>query len=378
MTRKKPFNFFNSKNEVLLTLSNSPEALTMYRKLPSTIKEEFIDICTGKRGIPLHYDVFFKAIFSPDKHPIRLGRLLSQILGERVEVISSMSNEGSKISDRGSFVIMDIVVRLSNGEIVNLEIQKVGYLFPVKRFDCYCADLIMREYSRLREKHCKDFSYDMLPKVISIAMFETTPNELATDYSTYIQHGQMKTDMGKVLNSVPEHYYIFLDNFSYAMHNKPIQTELEAWLMLINTVSIERINELIKFDSKFADIYTELFGMIVKPEELLSMYNNIFLDADKCEEQLMLDMMKNEIKEKSTKLDQMGNQLSQMNSKLQNIGSELQAKDSELQAKDSELQVKDSELRAKDSELQAKDSELQAKDEEISRLKKLLESNKSN
>lgn len=364
MTQKKPFNFFNSKNEVLLTLSNSPEALTMYRKLPSTIKEEFIDICTGKRGIPLHYDVFFKAIFSPDKHPIRLGRLLSQILGERVEVISSMSNEGSKISDRGSFVIMDIVVRLSNGEIVNLEIQKVGYLFPVKRFDCYCADLIMREYSRLREKHCKDFSYDMLPKVISIAMFETTPNELATDYSTYIQHGQMKTDMGKVLNSVPEHYYISLDNFSYAMHNKPIQTELEAWLMLINTVSIERINELIKFDSKFADIYTELFGMIVKPEELLSMYNNIFLDADKCEEQLMLDMMKNEIKEKSTKLEQMGNQLSQMNSKLQNIGSELQAKDSEL--------------RAKDSELQAKDSELQAKDEEIARLKKLLESNKSN
>ncbi len=364
MTQKKPFNFFNSKNDVLLTLYDSPEALAMYRKLPSTIKEEFIDICTGKRGIPLHYDVFFKAIFSPDKHPIRLGRLLSQILGERVEVISSMSNEGSKISDRGSFVIMDIVVRLSNGEIVNLEIQKVGYLFPVKRFDCYCADLTMREYSRLREKHGKDFSYDMLPKIISIAMFETTPNELATDYSVYIQHSQMKTDRGKVLNSVPEHYYISLDNFLFAMHNKPIQTELEAWLMLINTVNIERINELIKFDSKFADIYNELFGMIVKPEELLSMYNNIFLDTDKYEEQLMLDMMKNEIKEKSAKLEQMGNQLSQMNNKLQNI--------------DSELQTKDSEIQAKDSELRAKDSELQAKDEEIARLKKLLESNKSN
>lgn len=378
MTPKKPFNFFNSKTDVLLTLNNSPEALAMYRKLPSTIKEEFIDICTGRRGIPLHYDVFFKAIFSPDKHPKRLSRLLSQILGERVEVISSMSNEGSKISDRGSFVIMDIVVRLSNGEIVNLEIQKIGYLFPVKRFDCYCADLTMREYSRLREKHGKDFSYDMLPKVISIAMFETTPNELATDYSTYIQHSQMKTDMGKVLNSVPEHYYISLDNFSYAMHNKPIQTELEAWLMLINTVSIERINELIKFDSKFADIYTELFGMIVRPEELLSMYNNIFLDTDKYEEQLMLDMMKNELKEKSAKLEQMDTQLAQMNSRLQNMDTELQTRDYEIQSKASELQVKDSELQAKSSELQAKDSELQAKDEEIARLKKLLESNKSN
>ena len=100
MAPKKPFNFFNSKTDVLLTLNNSPEALSMYRKLPSTIKEEFIDICTGRRGIPLHYDVFFKAIFSPDKHPKRLGRLLSQILGERVEVISSMSNEGCKPKTR--------------------------------------------------------------------------------------------------------------------------------------------------------------------------------------------------------------------------------------------------------------------------------------
>lgn len=322
MTKKLPFNFFNSKDDVIIALYKSSEALMMYKGLPRNIKEEFIDVCTGKRGIPLHYDVFFKAIFSPDKHPKRLGKLLSQILGQPVEVVSSMSNEGTKICDRGSFVIMDIVVRLSNGEIVNLEIQKVGYLFPVKRFDCYCADLTMREYSCLREIHGKNFSYDMLPKIISIAMFETTPSELAVDPSIYIQHSQMKTDNGTTLNSVPEHYYVSLDNFSLAMQNKPIETELGAWLMLLNTVDVKRINELIEFDSEFADIYKELFGMIVKPEELISMYNNIFLDTDRYEEQLVLDMMKKEI--------------------------------------------------------ETKDAELQAKDAEIARLKKLLESNKSN
>ena len=90
--------------------------------------------------------------------------------------------------------------------------------------------------------------------------------------------------------------------------------------------------------------------MIVKPEELLSMYNNIFLDADKCEEQLMLDMMKNELKEKSAKLEQMDTQLAQMSNQFAQMN----------------------------NQLQNIDSELQAKDEEIARLKKLLESNKSN
>ena len=104
--------------------------------------------------------------------------------------------------------------------------------------------------------------------------------------------------------------------------------------------------------------------MIVKPEELLSMYNNIFLDADKCEEQLMLDMMKNELKEKSAKLEQMDTQLAQMSNQFAQMNNRLQNIDSELQTRNNEIQ--------------AKASELQAKDEEIARLKKLLESNKSN
>ena len=169
-------------------------------------------------------------------------------------------------------------------------------------------------------------AYDMLPKIISIALFETTPSELSVDSSTYIQHSQMRTEYGRALNSVHEHYYVSLDNFAHSMHNKPIKTELEAWLMLLNSVNIERINEIIEFDSKFADIYKEMFEMTVKPEELIHMYGNIFLETDKYEEQHMLDMMKKEIEDKKEKI-------------------------------------------------QAMDNELQAKDNEIARLKKLLESN---
>ena len=83
MAQSSTFKFFNSEKDVIIALYKSPEALLIYKDLPRNVKQDFLDVCMGKRGIPLHYDVFFKALLSPDKHPKRLGRLLSQILGDR-------------------------------------------------------------------------------------------------------------------------------------------------------------------------------------------------------------------------------------------------------------------------------------------------------
>ena len=35
--------------------------------------------------------------------------------------------EGFQISDKGSLVIMDIIVRLKDESLVNVELQKIGY-----------------------------------------------------------------------------------------------------------------------------------------------------------------------------------------------------------------------------------------------------------
>ena len=294
---------YQTKEEVLKELSNNPNSMCLYNGLPEKLKTEFINVCTGKQSIPLCYDAVFKKIFSPDMYPRRLGKLLSAIMGESVEVISVLTNEGTRISDKGSFVIMDIVVRLASGEIVNLEIQKMGYRFPVKRFDCYCADLIMREYSSLREEYGRKFSYNMLPKIISIAIFENTPDEIRREDNVYIQHSQMRTDAGTALNSVPEHYYISLDKYKDTIQNNNITSMQEAWLMLLSSTDLNRIEELIEFDSEFKHIYDEMFQMMVDPKELIQMYTNIFLEADRIEEQFVLDEMREEIDEKNRMID---------------------------------------------------------------------------
>ena len=51
-----------------------------------------------------------------------------------------------------SILIMDIVVELENGSIVNLEIQKNGYMFPGEQVHVYSADLLLRQYRKSTQK----------------------------------------------------------------------------------------------------------------------------------------------------------------------------------------------------------------------------------
>ena len=43
---------------------------------------------------------------------------------------------------------MDILAETEERELVNVEIQKIGYHFPGQRAACYMADMIMRQYER--------------------------------------------------------------------------------------------------------------------------------------------------------------------------------------------------------------------------------------
>lgn len=112
------------------------------------------------------------------------------------------------MSDRASFVMVDIVVRLADNTILNIEIQKSGYHFPGKRFDCYCADLIMRKYNRLRQQEGKQFSYSKMPKVLSIAFIETSTKEFFQFPDHYIHRCEMTSDTGIKIDNLPRHIYV--------------------------------------------------------------------------------------------------------------------------------------------------------------------------
>ena len=76
------------------------------------------------------------------------------VYGSKIEgIFSDNSGKGGvtggdsmRIADETSLLITDIVVELEDGSIANVEMQKIGYLFPGQRCACYSADLLLRQY----------------------------------------------------------------------------------------------------------------------------------------------------------------------------------------------------------------------------------------
>ena len=113
--------------------------------MPIREQEKLLDFIQGVRGLKITYDAFFKHVMNPDAHPERLESFLSAVLEQEVSVYRVLPLEGVRMADSGSFVIMDIAVELDGGAMVNVEIQKIGYLLPGERASCYLSDFVMRE-----------------------------------------------------------------------------------------------------------------------------------------------------------------------------------------------------------------------------------------
>ena len=78
-------------------------------------------------------------------------------------------------------MITDIVVELEDCALANIEIQKIGYMFPGARCACYSSDLLLRQYKRVRDEKKEKFTYKDIRDVYLIVIYEKSPAELHYD-----------------------------------------------------------------------------------------------------------------------------------------------------------------------------------------------------
>ena len=64
----------------------------------------------GHNGLPITSDSVFRRIFDPEIHRERVEALLTAIFGRSVKIVQVLPREGSQLTERGSFVVMDILV----------------------------------------------------------------------------------------------------------------------------------------------------------------------------------------------------------------------------------------------------------------------------
>ena len=76
---KKYFPMIRTKGEVLEEVKNNKKLWKTFCGWKEEYQQEYLDICTGVKGIKLLYDTYFKAIMNPDTRPERLNDFLSEI-----------------------------------------------------------------------------------------------------------------------------------------------------------------------------------------------------------------------------------------------------------------------------------------------------------
>lgn len=262
-----------TKEETLERLRQSPVLYNGYRKLNERWKELFLDFCQGKKSLPLTYDPFFKYLFDPEIHGERLSRFISSLLGFEVKILQALPSE-DRLIDGESYLIMDLLARLTDGSLVNIEVQKQGYTFPAERISCYSADLLMRQYMRVRgDAERKSFSYKDIKKVYVIVLFEKSTSFFSQFPGIYLHHGKTVFDSGLNMELLQEYYLIALDVFQKVPYSEGEKSEQRAWLSLLTTENLEDAERLIEDYPWLKEIYQEIAMLRRKPEEVLGMWS---------------------------------------------------------------------------------------------------------
>ena len=334
-----------TKEKALRILQEDAGSYRTYLSFEQQHQEKLLALLMGKRGLAITYDTFFKHVMNPDLHPERLEGFLSALLSQKVKIRTVLSQTGNKLTEAGSLVIMDLLVELEDGSIINVEIQKLGYYFSGERSCCYESDLIMRQYNRVKAERGKHFSFRDLKPVCMIILMEHSAKPFLEAAPSYMHRQQISYDSGAKVASLYKTIYVSLDIFHAVVHN--ISNPLEAWLTFLSSDDPERIVELVNAYPEFLEYYQEIVKFRTHPKELITMYSEALLILDRNTSQLMIEDMQETIEQ------------------LKELAAE---KDDTIAKKDAALAQLDSIITQKDDALAKMGSTITEKEAEISKL----------
>ena len=367
-----PLPDFPSQEKVEFYLNSHPCEWKIYSELPSNLKQELIDFCTGKHGLKVTYDPVFRRIFNPSLCHSRLEALLSAILDRPLRIIKVIPREGMQLNEQASFVVIDVLVQLDDGSFANVEMQKIGYSFPLARADCYASDIIMRQYSQAKQEQGKTFSFQNLHKVYCIILMEKSPREFHSVKNKYIHRRTSSFDTNIYQNSAGLHEDIFicLDSFHSIVHNiTKDSTNLEAWLTFLSATDAETITSLINAFPCFAAIYQEITDFVKNPEEIMNMLSEALYIMDKNMERLMVTELQEEVNalkaERDAAMTEKHSIISEINSVMNARNSAIAERNSVITERDSAIAERDSVITERDSAIAERDSVITERDSAI-------------
>ncbi len=354
---KQYFPMIQERKEVLEKIRESRELLTMFYSWTEEQQEEFLDFCTGVKGPRMLYDGFFKEVMNPESAPERLNEFLSLILGTPVKIHAVLPNDSTRLADESSLLITDIVVELKDGSLANVEVQKLGYKFPGERSACYSADLLLRQYKRVRSKKRKKFSYRDIKSVYNIVLFESSPEEFHEFPDVYIHRSEQKSDTGIKVELLQKYVFIPIDIFKKRQHNKDITGKLDAWLMFFCGEKPEEIVRLIEAYPQFKPMYEEAYEMCRNMEDIMGLFSKELRELDRNTVQLMIDEMQEELEQKRAELEKRKEEAERQKAEVERRKEEAERQKAEIKKQEATLNKQKAALNKQEAELNKQKAE---------------------
>ena len=302
-------------SELVQKLKRNVLLYNRYKGLNREWQSLFEDYCTGKKTLPVTYDPFFKRVFNPDVHPDRLSKFLSSMLEVEVRVRKILPIEECML-DGGVLLIMDILVELEDGALANVEVQKVPYLFAGERISCYSADLVLRQYSRVKGDRGTQFKYGDLKKVYTLVIFEKSEKLFHEKGMHYLHRGRTVFNTGLKLELLQEYCLVALDVFREKPYPKN-RNEQDAWIAFLATDSAREAEELVVEYPWLEEIYAEMAEYLHKPEEVLNMYSDALKIMDQNTVQYMIELQQQKLEESQIRLEESQTRLEESEARLE-------------------------------------------------------------
>ena len=384
---KQYFPMIREREDIKQEIYENPKLLEKYREWDEEQQEEFLDYCTGVKGVKILYDAFFKEIMNPENTPERLNELLSLLLGQSVTIKRVLPGDSTRLADEQSLLIMDILVELADTSLANVEVQKIGYRFPGQRSACYSSDLLLRQYKRVKGEKKKAFSYKDIKSVYTIVFFETSIKEFHEYPQNYIHKFKQQSDTGLELELLQKYVFIPLDIFHGIYHNDGKSNgkngggncwnRTEAWLTFLSTDEPEIIIELIRQYPEFKEMYEEIYVMCQNVEKVMEMFSKELIQLDRNTVQYMIDEMqdtidvqKEELEAKQETIDTQKGELERQKATISTQKNELEEQKTTINTQKEELEAKQNTIDTQQDEIETMKQQLQSVMAQIEQLKK--------
>ena len=202
-------------------------------------------------------DIMFKAFFSKIGNEKYLKDFLSAIIGEDLEIKEVIHDARlEQLAREQKYGILDLEVKLKNGEIINIEMQMQNHNNMEKRTTFYAS-------KKITEQLGNGVIYDNIKKVIVIAILDYTYLDVPEYVTKTVRVAEKHRDYQ--INNEVEYYYIELDKFR--KENPDMKEKINQWLAFID---MERgdLLEMAKKENNLVKEANEKYNILTGEEEI--------------------------------------------------------------------------------------------------------------